>query len=123
VTIKAILKPENSIIAGLATIGLVAGIYQLDAGSVSQVHASDSKTGANSAGIKKAGYTALIMVAGVSLLARDPNIVILGGAAIIAFHTHYRHADLVNPSTNQMEAAGPGAYQPAGPGTPMQGTV
>ena len=119
-SIKSILKPENSIVAGLATVGLVAGVYQLDAGSVSQVHASDAGHGANTAGIKKAGYTSLIMVAGISLLARDPNIVILGGAAIIAFHAHYRHANLVNPNTNQVEASGPAAYQPAGPGSPYQ---
>jgi hypothetical protein len=121
--IKAVFKPENSIIAGLATIALVAGVYQLDAGSVAQVHASDAGHGANTAGIKKAGYTALVMVAGITLLARDPNIVILGGAAIIAFHAHYRHADMVNPATNMVEAAGPAAYTPAGPGTPLQAVV
>ena len=113
-TFKSILKPENSIVAGLATIALVAGVYQLDVGPVSQVHASDAGHGANTAGIKKAGYTSLILVAGVSLLARDPNIVILGGAAIIAFHAHYRHANLVNPQTNLMEPLGPDAYQNAG---------
>lgn len=116
-TIKSILKPENSIVAGLATVGLVAAMYQLDAGPVSQVHASDAYHGANTAGIKKAGYTSLVLVAGVSLLARDPNIVILGGAAIIAFHAHYRHANMVNPGTNMVESPGLTAYTPAGPGT------
>lgn len=114
---KSVLKPENSIVAGLATIGLVAAVYQLDAGPVSQVHASDAYHGANQAGIKKAGYTSLIMVAGISLLARDPNIVILGGAAVIAFHAHYRHANMVNPGTNMIESQGATAYQPAGPQT------
>jgi hypothetical protein len=115
--LKSVLKPENSIIAGAATIALVAGVYQLDVGPVSQVHASAAGHGANTSGIKKAGATSLIMVAGIALLARDPNIVILGGAAIMAFHAHYRHANLVNPETNRMEAAGPSAYQPPGPGT------
>lgn len=120
---KSILKPENSIVAGLATVALVAGVYQLDVGPVSQVHASDAGHGANTAGIKKAGYTSLIMVAGISLLARDPNIVILGGAAIIAFHAHYRHANLVNPQTNMLEPQGPAAYVPAGPGSVLQASV
>lgn len=112
-TIKSILKPENSIVAGLATVALVAGVYQLDVGPVSQVHVSDAYHGANSSGIKKAGYTSLVMVAGITLLARDPNILILGGAAIIAFHAHYRHANMVNPGTNLVESPGPAAYQPA----------
>jgi hypothetical protein len=118
-TIKSIFKPEDSVVAGLATVGLVAAVYQLDAGSVSQVHASDSYHPSNTSGIKKAGYTSLIMVAGISLLARDPNIVILGGAAIIAFHAHYRHANMVNPGTGQMEAPGASAYQNATAGNTL----
>lgn len=110
---KSVLSPENSIVAGAATVAIVAGIYQLDAGSVSTVQASDAFHPANSSTIKKAGYTALVAVAGLALLARDPNIVILGGAAIIAFHAHYRHANMVNPGTGLMESAGSAAYQPA----------
>lgn len=116
-TIKSILKPENSIVAGLATVGLVAGIYQLDAGPVSQVQASDAYHPANTSAIKKAGYTSLVLVAGVTLLARDPNILILGGAAIIAFSAHYRHSNMVNPGTGQVEAPGAAAYQNADAGT------
>lgn len=107
---KSVLKPENSIVAGLATVAIVGAIYQLDVGPVSQVHASDEYHPANTAGIKKAGYTALIAVAGISLLARDPNIVILGGAAVIAFHAHYRHANMVNPGTNTVVSPGSAAY-------------
>jgi hypothetical protein len=119
-----VLKPENSIVAGLATVGLVAAVYQLNAGPVSQVGESDSGHPSNTSAIKKAGAEALILVAGIALLARDPNIVILGGAAIIAFHAGYRHANLVNPNTGQMELqAGPSAYVPAGPGTPMQASA
>ena len=106
----SILKPENSIIAGLATVAIVAGIYQLSAGPVSQVHASDAYHPANSSAVKKAGYESLIAVAGIALLARDPNIVILGGAAIVAFHASYRHANMVNPGTGQVESPGPAAY-------------
>ena len=109
----SVLKPENAIIAGLAPVASVAGSYQLSAGPGSPVHASDAYHPANSSAIKKAGYTSLVAVAGISLLARDPNIVILGGASIIAFHAHYRHADMVNPGTGQVESPGPVAYQNA----------
>jgi hypothetical protein len=111
--LKSILSPENSLILGAATVGIVAGIYQLDAGPVSQVHASDAYHPANDVSIKKAGYTALVAVAGIAILARDPNIAILGGAAIVAFGAHYRHAHLVNPGTGQVESPGPAAYTPA----------
>lgn len=112
-TVKSILTPENSLILGAATVGIVAAIYQLDAGPVSQVHNSDAYHPANESSIKKAGWTALVAVAGVALLARDPNIAILGGAAIIAFHAHYRHANMVNPGTGAVESPGVTAYTPA----------
>ena len=118
ISIKSVVSPENSLILGAATIAIVAGIYQLDVGPVAQVHASDAYHPSNSSGIKKAGYTSLIAVAGLAILARDPNIVILGGAGIIAFHAHYRHANMVNPGTGKMESPGAIAYQnvTSGPG-------
>ena len=111
---KPIFKtPDNSVIASLATVAIVAGIYQLDAGSVAEVHASDAHHPANSTGIKKAGWTSLIAVAGLFALTRDANQVIIGGAALIAFHAHYRHANMTNPGTGQVELKGSDAYQNA----------
>lgn len=110
---KSVLKPEGSIVAGFATVGVVAGIYQLDVGPVTGVHLSRPYDGAASSAIRKAGYTSLIAVAGLTLLARDPNIAILGGAAIIAFHAHYRHANMVHPDTGRIVPPGPDSFQPA----------
>jgi hypothetical protein len=113
VAIKSIFKPEDSIVAGLATVALVYAVYQNDLGPASSVQATPANHPTLETSRKKAGYTALIMVAGVSLLARDPNIVILGGAAIIAMELHYRHAIMADPDTGQITAPGPSAYQPA----------
>jgi hypothetical protein len=111
---KPIFKtPDNSVLASLATVAIVAGIYQLDAGPVSQVHASDAFHPANSTGIKKAGWTSLVAVAGLFLLTKDANQVIIGGAAVIALHAHYRHANMVNPGTGQVELKGADVYQNA----------
>jgi hypothetical protein len=113
--IKSLLKPEGSVILGAAVIGVVAGIYELNVGSIAQVRQSPSNLPANTSSVKKAGYTSLVAVAGIALIARDPNVVILGGAAIIAFHLGARHANMVNPASGKMEAAaGPSAYQNAG---------
>lgn len=107
------LSQENSLIMGAAVVGLVAATYQLGAGSVSSVHASDAYHPANDVSIKKSGWTALAEVAALTLLARDPNIAILGGAAIIVFHAHFRHAHVTNPGTGKMESPGTTAYTPA----------
>jgi hypothetical protein len=113
-SIKSILKPENSAIAGVAVAGSVMAIYSLDVGTVASAHASDSNHSALEASRKKAGYTALIFCAGIALITRDMNIAILGGATIIGMEIHYRHAIMVNPQTNKVEPPNPSAYQPAG---------
>lgn len=112
-TFKSHLKIENSLLLGGAVIGGVFAAYQLDLGPVAGVQASDPYHPVLEASRKKAGYTSLIMVAGLALLAKDPNIVILGGAAIIAMEVHYRHALMTHPETGQMLPPAASAYQPA----------
>jgi len=115
---KPLLKPENSIVAGLAVVGLVWANYQLNIGSMAEVHMTPANHPVAESSRKKAGYTSLMLVAGVALLARDPNIVILGGAAIIAEDVVTRHAIMSNPDTGQLEAPGPSVYQTAQAVTP-----
>jgi hypothetical protein len=112
-TIKSILKPENSAIAGVAVAGSVMAIYSLDVGTVASAHASDANHGALESARKKAGYTAFLFTAGIALLTKDMNIAILGGATIIGMEIHYRHAIMVNPQTNKIEPPNPSEYQPA----------
>jgi hypothetical protein len=114
----SVLKPENSMVAGLAVIGLVIANYNLHNGPVSSVAVSQSEAGGS--GVltttnRKAGYTSLIMVAGIALLAHDGNIFILGAAAIIAMHSSYLHSIAVSPSVNSIVSgpAAAGAYVPA----------
>lgn len=112
-TLKSILKPENSALAGVAVAGSVMAIYSLDVGTVASAHASDANHGALETSRKKAGYTAFIFVAGIALITRDMNIAILGGATIIGMEVHYRHAIMVNPQTHKVEPPNPSEYQPA----------
>lgn len=108
-----VLKAENSLIMSASVAAAVFAVYQLDVGPVAGVQASDPHHPVLETSRKKAGYTSLIMVAGLALLARDPNIVILGGASIIAMEAHYRHAIMAHPETGQIVPPAPTAYQPA----------
>jgi hypothetical protein len=113
--LKPRLSGENSIIASLSTVALVMGIYAMKVGPISDVHATDVMDGNMAASVKKAGIEAVAVVAGVTLLAKDPNIAILGGATIIAEELFYRHALMADPANGQINVA-PSAYQPAGSG-------
>lgn len=110
---KSILKPENSLILGAGVAAMVFSVYQLDIGTVSQAQATDANHPILETARKRAGYTSLIMVGGLALLARDPNIIILGGATIIAMEAHYRHAIMSHPETGQVIPPAASAYLPA----------
>ena len=107
--IKSYLTPENSIVAGLATVALVIGNYNLHNGSAAQAHMTEPNHPALTSSNKKAGWTSLVMVAGISLVARDANIFILGCAAIIVMHSSYMHSIAVNPANNQATETAPTA--------------
>lgn len=113
--LSPIFKPEGSIIAGLAVVGLVVANYNLHNGPASMAAATDAWDSNLAASNKKAGWSSLALVAGVALLARDPNIAILGGAAIIAMQSSYIHAIAVHPQTGAIIAQAPAAadYAPA----------
>lgn len=114
VAFKSYLKPENSIIAGVAVMGAVFATYQLNVGTIAAVHMTDANHPAVETSRKKAGYTAFIMVAGIGLISRDANIIILGSATIIAMELQYRHAIMAHPQSGIMQPPTSAVYEPAG---------
>jgi hypothetical protein len=111
-SIKPRLSGENSIIMALAVSALVVGIYSAKLGPVADAHNTNANDGNMLASAKKAGWQAIVGVAGLTLLAQDPNILILGGATIIAEELSYRHAIMSNPETGQIQVTA-ASYQPA----------
>jgi hypothetical protein len=111
---KSILKPEGSVVAGIATIGVVYGLYQLNVGTVAEAHATRDNHPALETSRKKAGYSSLVLVSGLSLLTKDPTIFILGCATVIAMEIAYRHGIMVDPLSGKMTRPSPEAsYAPA----------
>lgn len=118
---KSILKPEASTMAGLATVGTVFAVYQLSVGSVSQAAATDANHPVLESSRKKAGYTALLAVAGLTLITKDANVGILGAGSIIAMELVYRHGIMSDPLSQKMQNPAPGAaYAPAENVIPFQ---
>ena len=112
-TFKSILKPSESTVASLATVGFVVAIYQMNVGNIAQVHASDANHPVLETSRKKAGYTAVAGVAALTLLTRDANIGILGGGMIIAMELTTRHAIMAHPITGKLTAPEATPYAPA----------
>lgn len=78
------LKPEVSIMAGLATAALVFGIHQQATPRQADIQALPQGTPDIDRAEKAATWTSVVAVSGISLLARDPGIFIIGSGAVIA---------------------------------------
>lgn len=111
---KSYLRPEGSIVAGIAVMGVVYAIYQMNLGSAVQVQMTDANHPATETARKKAGYQAAVVVAGIGLISKDSNIIILGSATIIGMELNYRHAIMAHPETGQMISPSESTYLPAG---------
>jgi len=111
--IRSVLKPEGSVVAGLAVVGLVYATYQLDVGDVASAYATSANHPALESSRKKAGYTAFSFVAALTLITRDANVGILGFGAIVAMEVHYRHAIMAAPDTGVAQIPSPTEYTPA----------
>lgn len=87
------LKPEGSLLGGLAVIALVAAIHMNATPTQADIRALPAGT----QDIDKAERTATMMsvgaVAGISLLARDPGIFMMGSAAAIGMALWTRHSN------------------------------
>lgn len=111
-TFKPILAQNDSVVAGIATMALVFGIYNNKVGAVSEVHMSPANDGNIAASIKKAGIVSAALVAGLFLITHDANIVILGGSAIVAEELTYRHAHMADEASGMIQVT-PSDYQQA----------
>jgi len=111
--IKSVLKPEGSIMSGLAVTGLVYAVYQMHVGTVADAHVTEPNHPSLQSSKKKAGWEAFALVAAISLITRDGNVAVLGFGTIVAMELAYQHAISANPATQMMEAPISELYQPA----------
>jgi hypothetical protein len=96
-----VLKPEVSLGLAAATATLVWGIFQSHMPPTADVRANENNAAVESTR-KMATIEAIIVVAGISLLAKDPNIFIVGGAMTAVESFVRMHASYVSPATNKV---------------------
>jgi hypothetical protein len=104
----ALRTPEVSIGVGLATMTVVYSIYQGALPSVADVRSLDAHNGDVEAAERLAGWTAAGVVAGISLLAKDGTVFILGGSMVVVMAWWHRHADAVMPAEGKAGTSGRG---------------
>lgn len=113
-------KPEFSLTIGVAVAAMVGAIYVNATPTLTDIRAADQNDSDVAAARKVAAWTSAGLVGGVSLLAKDPTVFILGGAAVVVFDWWIRHANAVIPSVGKatvgaMEASVPSVTQDQAP--------
>lgn len=95
------LKPDQSVMVGLATAALVYAIYTNATPTVTEIRAAKPQDSDVEASRKMAAWTATGVVAFASLITKDSTIFVLGGASVIALDWWNRHANTVDPRTGK----------------------
>lgn len=93
----SVLKPEGSVMAGIATAAFVYGTYQAFLPSIADARSAEPHNGDLASAERGASFATAGVVAAVSLIAKDPTIFILGGGMVIAMAWYHRHANMVIP--------------------------
>jgi hypothetical protein len=87
------MKAESSLIIGLATAAVVYGIYQVNLPTTAAVRASEPNNQHIESSRKAATWEAAAIVGGVSLLAHDPTVFVIGGAVLVLMDFTHRAAN------------------------------
>lgn len=91
------LKPEISLPVGLATAAVVYGIYMNALPPVVDLRATPANDSQVASTEKAAAWTAAAVVGGISLIAKDATVFIIGGSMIVALSWWNKHANMVDP--------------------------
>jgi hypothetical protein len=98
----SILKPDGSVVIGVATMVAMYTIYDRSLPDAATMHATTANDINIEAGRKKATYTAAGALSVITLLTKDVNVFILGGITLFALDFHARHANASNKDTGEL---------------------
>ncbi len=93
------LKPEVSLPVALGTAALVYSIYQQATPPIVDLRAAPASDPDVDSARRMAAWTAVGIVSGISLLAKDPTVFVVGGGMVVAMDWWTRPADAYSPKT------------------------
>jgi hypothetical protein len=118
------LKPDSNVMIAAVTAAAVFAVFQLEAPPLADVRASAPgglSAGTTHRSVKGAVYTSTAVVLGLALLAKSPEIYVVGGLVTAGLGWKYYSANVTHPVTGAVVAPGVNAGAVAGGGT-IQGS-
>lgn len=113
--IKSVLKPETSVMTGVAEAALIIAIYTHNMPSAANVRANGQPNDEPIESARKsAAYQSAGMLGLIFLLTRDWNSFLIGGAMLGGIDFWMKHHNATLPATNKATTTNPndGAVQP-----------
>lgn len=105
------LSRETSLGVGLATAALVWGVYNSALPSIAETRVNAAADDDLASAERMATWTSAAVVSGISLIAKDPTVFVMGGAMTVVLAWWHRHSNSLNPLTGS--AVSPGGRQVA----------
>lgn len=97
------LTREVSLGVGLGTAAIVYAIYDGHLPSIADARNATPGDPTLKASNKQATWIAAGFVAGVSFLAKDPTVLVIGGVTLLALCWSHKHAANYNPATQGVD--------------------
>lgn len=101
------LKPEASILAGLAVGGVVYSIHSNFTPPMADIQGLPAGNKDVDLSERQATWLSIGVVSGISLLAKDPTIFVIGSVATVAMAFFTRHATWTDGVSKATMASGP----------------
>lgn len=101
---KSILKPDTSVLLGIANGAIVMAIYNGAVPSIASVRASEHGDKDIEASRKQAAWTSASVLGFMFLLTRDRNSFLIGGLVLAGTDIMVKHANGWNPMAGMLQA-------------------
>lgn len=95
------LTPDGKLGLGLTSGVLVYGIFQIQMPSATDVRMAESGQADVQGAERGATWMSAAVVSGIALVAKSPEVFVIGGLFTVGLAWVYRHADMVNPITKK----------------------
>lgn len=105
-SLKSVLNPEGSIMAGLAEAAAVYTIYGAALPNHADIRSAQAHNPDIEAARKAAAWKSAAVLGFVFLLTRDLNSFLIGGLALGGIDYFYKHSNGVNPATGKLDSGG-----------------
>lgn len=93
--------PEGKLGLALTSGVLVYGIFQIQMPAATDVRLAESGQADVQSAERAATWMSAVVVSGIALAAKSPEVFSVGGLFVVGLAWTYRHADMVNPITKK----------------------